>query len=97
MTTFILLCITGIVLILASAFINYHIGRRRFYRRNAAGVEVFASYGRFRLVRWLEYVAVFWGMLFRTAGILLLLFALVERKDLINGWGRQPTKIERKN
>jgi hypothetical protein len=45
----------GISLLLAGAAIRYKIGKRRFNRRNLAGLEWFSSYRRAVLTRLVEW------------------------------------------
>lgn len=46
--------ITAIILFISGIVILYVIGRRRFNRRNLAGLETFNSYGTVVFVRFLE-------------------------------------------
>ncbi|MDV3805245.1 molybdenum ABC transporter permease [Elizabethkingia anophelis] len=46
----------GIFVIVVAVVLIYWINRRRFYRRNAAGVEMFSGYTKAISVRFLERV-----------------------------------------
>ncbi|AZA58653.1 MULTISPECIES: molybdenum ABC transporter permease [Flavobacteriales] len=57
----------GIFVIVVAVVLIYWINRRRFYRRNAAGVEMFSGYTKAISVRFLERI----GKLFAYALIIL--------------------------
>ncbi|WP_241317901.1 molybdenum ABC transporter permease [Chryseobacterium arthrosphaerae] len=57
----------GIFVIVVAVVLIYWINRRRFYRRNAAGVEIFSGYTKAISVRFLERI----GKLFAYALIIL--------------------------
>jgi hypothetical protein len=65
----------GIFLLLAGASIRYKIGKRRFNRRNLAGLEWFPSYRRAVLTRLVEGLFSLFAKLMILAGLLLLLIA----------------------
>ncbi|MES2458183.1 MAG: hypothetical protein V4594_21680 [Bacteroidota bacterium] len=62
--------IDGLLLLAAGLFIRYLIGRRRFYRRNAAGMPVYSGYLASLLIKFLEW-------LLNGIGLLLILFGLI--------------------
>ena len=59
--------VCGIFVIVVAVVLIYWINRRRFYRRNAAGVEMFSGYTKAISVRFLERI----GKLFAYALIIL--------------------------
>lgn len=65
-------CAAGISLLAVGLLLHYHIGRRRFCRRNVAGVQQFTSYRRALWVTFCERLAGLIATLFITAGGLLL-------------------------
>ena len=80
----ILFYIAGITLIVASLYLSYWRGKRKFNRRNMVGVETFSSYNKYLGTRWLENSAQFISMLFMILGIILLLAALFDGKDILH-------------
>ena len=67
----------GIALLLIGAMLRYWVSRRRFYRRNAAGVEQFSRFSRKVATRFFERIATLTGILMILAGLLLLLAGLL--------------------
>jgi hypothetical protein len=67
--------ITGAILLLLGVIINYQIGRRRFYRRNAAGVQQFKSYRHSLLSRGLERILSILAYILMIAGVIILIGA----------------------
>jgi hypothetical protein len=65
--------IWAIVFIAGGLFLRFQINRRQFNRRNAAGVEIFSSYGNAYTTRLLENVGRYVGVFFIIIGILLAL------------------------
>jgi hypothetical protein len=61
------------VLIAIGFFIRYHIGRRRFNRRNVAGMQVFNSYRQAVLVTFGERLLIFLATLLIYGGCFLRL------------------------
>lgn len=66
--------IVGIIFLLVGLLIRYHIGKRKFNRRNFAGIEVFSTYGRGVFTRFFERLFRFLGMILILLAILLILF-----------------------
>lgn len=64
--------VLGVVLVIAGAVLNTWIDRRRFYRRNAAGIEEFSSYGSAMAARGLEGLAQVGARLGIGGGVVLL-------------------------
>lgn len=62
--------IIGIVLLAAGGLARFWVGRRKFHRRNAAGLEEFQSYGGALATQGLERLA-------SIAGVVLILFGLM--------------------
>ena len=71
--------ILSFTFLLIGTGLRYLIGRRRFVRRNYAGLETFRSYTRFLLITCLERGGMFIGRLLELAGLILLLIALYGR------------------
>ncbi|SDF45321.1 hypothetical protein SAMN05216464_11863 [Mucilaginibacter pineti] len=69
--------ILSIILILLGWVLKYWLNRRKFYRRNAAGVESFKSYEKMRLTVLLENVGWLIGNILITIGILAFLLTLL--------------------
>jgi hypothetical protein len=67
--------ITGAVILLIGLILNYKINKRRFNRRNAAGVEQFHSYRHSLLSRWIEKVLSIVAYILILAGIIILIGA----------------------
>ncbi len=74
----ILIRILCLILIVLGWTIKYWMNRRKFYRRNAAGIEGFKSYENMRLTVLLENLGWLIGNILITIGILafLLTFAM---------------------
>ena len=70
--------VTGIVLIVISLIIKYIINQRRFNRRNFAGMQKFASYGKAVRVKLIESVIFFIAWLLLSVGIILLIVSLIK-------------------
>ncbi|MDY3318203.1 molybdenum ABC transporter permease [Riemerella anatipestifer] len=85
----------GIVILLAGIALRYWINRRRFYRRNAAGIEGFSSYEKAVIVRILEK----FGKLIAWAFILLgLLMSIASYRSMNKETDKkEPKRIEQKN
>ena len=71
--------VLGIVLFAAGIGLRYWLGRRAFYRRNAAGVEEFSSYGAATGTHFLEGVGRLVGGLLVGAGLVLAVFGYFGR------------------
>lgn len=69
--------VIGIILILLGIGIRYQIGKRRFNRRNIAGIEQFTSYKKLVTTRTGEGFARFMANLLIFLGILLLLGSIL--------------------
>jgi prolipoprotein diacylglyceryltransferase len=70
--------IVGITLVLLSLYLSYWRGKRKFNRRNMAGLETFKSYDSSLLAHWLEDSARFLSTVFMILGIIILLYAYFE-------------------
>ncbi len=75
--------IAGIVLIVLSLYLRFWRGKRKFNRRNAAGVETFNTYRGSLFINWLENTASFLSILFMILGIIILLAAYFDAKDIM--------------
>ena len=64
--------IVGIVLLAAGGFARLWVGRRRFHRRNAAGVEEFQSYGGALATQGIEKLASIAGVVLILLGLMLI-------------------------
>lgn len=62
----------GVVLILLGLLLRYYIGRRRFNRRNAAGLQQFRSYREALWISAWERLSMIVANLLITAGMLML-------------------------
>jgi len=69
--------VLAVALILLGWGIKYWLNRRRFYRRNAIGVEIFKSYENMRLTAMLENLAWLIGNILITIGVLAFVLMLV--------------------
>ncbi|WP_345329398.1 molybdenum ABC transporter permease [Mucilaginibacter defluvii] len=63
--------ILGIILTVVGYILRYQVNRRKFYRRNAAGVELFKTYAGYRvttkvegLLKLIGFVLIFAGLFF---------------------------------
>lgn len=72
-----LIQILSVVLIIMGWAIKYWMNRRKFYRRNAAGIEGFKSYEKMRLTVLLENLGWLIGNILITIGILAFLLTFV--------------------
>jgi len=63
----------GCALLLLGVLLRYWISRRRFYRRNAAGVEQFRRFSHKVTSQFFERIVAFISILMILSGILLLL------------------------
>lgn len=70
--------IVGIALVGIAVAVNTWIERRRFYRRNPAGVEIFGSFGAALATRGFEGVALLAGRLVGLVGVAILVIAMVQ-------------------
>jgi hypothetical protein len=68
----------AILIVLSGWALKYWINRRKFYRRNTAGIEEFTSYEKMRLTVVMEGLGWLIGNLLIIAGILLFLLTLVQ-------------------
>ncbi|MBS1526295.1 MAG: hypothetical protein JST19_11640 [Bacteroidetes bacterium] len=75
--------IVGITFILLSLYLSYWRGKRKFNRRNAFGREEFSSYEKSLMNGWTENFASFLSILLMILGIILLLFAYFDSKDIM--------------
>jgi uncharacterized membrane protein len=69
--------VLAVILILLGWGIKYWLNRRRFYRRNATGIETFKSYENMRLTNILENLGWLIGNILITVGILAFILMLV--------------------
>jgi hypothetical protein len=68
--------VLGLLLITLGLSLRYHIGKRRFKRRNIAGLQGFSSYSRALLIAFLEKIGNCVGLLAFLSGLLLLALAI---------------------
>lgn len=66
----------GLILISIGLLIRYLIGRRKFNRRNVAGIEVFSSYLTAVAIQFLERLFNLFGFLLVAFGIITILMRL---------------------
>lgn len=74
----VLFVLAGVVLFGGGVALNTWVDRRKFYRRNMAGVEEFASYGAAVAARGLEGLARLGARLCLATGFVLLGLALIQ-------------------
>lgn len=67
----------GIALLIIGAMLKYWVSRKRFYRRNAAGVEQFRRFSHKVAGQFFERIVVLISILTILAGLLLLLAGLL--------------------
>ncbi len=72
----------GILFVLISIYLRYWRGKRKFYKRNIAGQEVFSSYNKALTTNWLENSAQFISIFLMIVGIIPLLAAYFGADDL---------------
>lgn len=65
----------GITLVICALYLRYWRGKRKFNRRNMAGMEGFKSYESSLLANWLEGTARLLAVILMVLGIILLLYA----------------------
>lgn len=70
----------AIIVALVGIALKYWINRRRFYRRNAMGVEGFRSYESMRLITLLEGLGKLIGNIFIIVGILVFLLFWINNR-----------------
>ena len=75
--------IVGIVFIISSLYLSFGRGKRKFNRRNVAGRETFRSYEQSLFTRWLENSTSFLSILLMVLGIIILLMAIFDAKDIM--------------
>lgn len=68
----------GAALVAIGIAVNTEVERRRFYRRNTAGVEVFNSFGASLATRGVEGLALALGRLVGVGGVALLVLAAIQ-------------------
>lgn len=68
--------INGLILISIGLLIRFLIGRRRFRRRNIAGIEVFSNYLTAVAIRFLERLFNLFGFMLVAFGIITILMRL---------------------
>jgi len=61
--------VLGVILLIIGLTLRYLIGRRRFNRRNAAGIPQFSSYGLAVVITCIEKILDVLGFLFFLAGL----------------------------
>lgn len=66
----------GCAFVVIGWLLNHYVNRRKFYRRNAAGVEEFATYGRSVMIRFCESTAVLGSVVLFAFGILFIVMGL---------------------
>ncbi|EDM37019.1 hypothetical protein PBAL39_04453 [Pedobacter sp. BAL39] len=66
----------GLILISIGLVIRFWVGRRRFRRRNIAGIEVFSSYLTAVAIRFLERFFNLFGFLLIVFGVITVLMRL---------------------
>ena len=69
--------IGGIVLLTLSSWMSRRVSRKRFYRRNGAGIQVFPSYRAKVRIQFFEGVTNRLATLVALGGILLIGFAII--------------------
>ncbi|MCX2681007.1 molybdenum ABC transporter permease [Galbibacter sp. EGI 63066] len=77
----VMLRVAGILLLAIGIVIRYIISRRKFNRRNPAGLEQFTSFERSIGVRIIELIFSLTGAIFILTGGILLLFSYKEEID----------------
>jgi hypothetical protein len=77
MKNIVLIKILGIVLLIVGIVVRYWVGRRRFNRRNFAGVEIFDSYGKAVIARGFERFVSFLATICVLFGIIFLLYIII--------------------
>jgi hypothetical protein len=80
--------IIGIAFILLSIRLKFWRGKRKFNRRNAAGLETFSSYEKSLSVSYLENFIQFLYIFLMIVGVLILLTAIFNSHDIrrVNHW-----------
>ena len=73
--------IYGIVAIVIGLFIRYQVGRRRFNRRNGAGVQQFGSYNKALMTTATERLFIIVAGLLLIGGIILILVELYNNSN----------------
>lgn len=71
--------ILGGITIIIGVVIRYLIKRRKFNRKNWAGVELFKSYGRMHLISLLERFGGLIGLLLIIGGIVILALSIITK------------------
>ena len=69
--------IGGVILLIISSWMTHRVNRKRFYRRNEAGVEVFPSYRAKVRIQFSEGLKERLSTLIALVGILLIGFAII--------------------
>ncbi|EHQ24271.1 hypothetical protein [Mucilaginibacter paludis] len=75
--------IVGIVCVLLSLYLSYWRGKRKFNRRNMAGLEVFKSYESSVFSTLLENCAAFLSTFLIIIGLIILLAAIFDKDDIV--------------
>ena len=65
--------IYGIIFLLIGVFIRYQIGKRRFNRRNIAGLQIYTSYLKGQITATIETLLNLLGILFIVLGSIALI------------------------
>jgi hypothetical protein len=65
--------IYGIIFLLIGACIRYQIGKRRFNRRNIAGLQIYTSYLKGLIIATIEKLLNFFGMLCIVLGLIAII------------------------
>ena len=83
MVRLIILYVIGIVFILVALYLRYWRNKRKFYRRNAVGVEEFNSYDKSVLINLVENFAKFIYYFLFIVGVLILLLTYFGAPDIM--------------
>jgi len=65
--------IYGILFLLIGVFVRYQIGKRRFNRRNIAGLQIFSSYIKGLIISAIETLINFFGILCIVLGLIAII------------------------
>lgn len=65
--------IYGIIFLIIGVFIRYQIGKRRFNRRNIAGLQIYISYLKGLIIATIETLLNFFGMLCIVLGLIAII------------------------
>ena len=86
------LLVMGIIALVLGIALIYWINRRKFYRRNVAGLEGFSSYEKSVLVRFLERVGKWIAYALIIYGVISILTYNHEKKRLLEKQNKMATE-----